>query len=212
MPLLWVWHDSWYLGAAHGVSGILQTLLSLEPFELTRLDSDLGGASAIGLIQSTVDKLDHYCFPSGNLDSSIHLDHGRRKIRTDRLVQWCHGAPGHVLLLLQAHRVFGQGRQYLDRARQVADGVIWPRGLLRKGVGLCHGIAGNAYTLLELGRYDPSYVRKARYFADFALDHLNELEVLPDRPSSLYEGLAGLCCLLIDLLLPPEEARFPLFC
>jgi hypothetical protein len=211
MPLLWEWHDSWYLGAAHGVSGILQTLLCLEPSELTRLDRELSGVSARCLIESTIDKLDDYCFPSGNLDSSIHLDRDHRKPRTDRLVQWCHGAPGHVLLLLQAHRVLGRDR-YLDRARHLADAVVWPRGLLRKGVGLCHGIAGNAYALLELGRHDPSYLRKARYFADFALDRLDELEGMPDRPYSLYEGLGGLSYLFIDLLLPPEEARFPLFC
>ena len=28
--------------------------------------------------------------------------------------------------------------------------VIWERGLLLKGLGLCHGTAGNAYSLLSL--------------------------------------------------------------
>lgn len=28
--------------------------------------------------------------------------------------------------------------------------VIWERGLLLKGFGLCHGVAGNGYSLLSL--------------------------------------------------------------
>jgi Lanthionine synthetase C-like protein len=208
LPLLWVWHESWYVGAAHGVSGILQSLLALDSVELHSLDRRVGG----GLhddIQSTIDNLQQYCFSSGNLDSSIHIRPG--KSRSDRLVQWCHGAPGHLLLLLQAHRVYGRFN-YLQRARQIADDVVWPRGLLRKGVGLCHGIAGNAYSLLELGRYDSQYVRKAEYFAGFALEHLPELESVPDRPYSLYEGLAGLGVLILDLVSSPQDARFPFYC
>jgi len=37
--------------------------------------------------------------------------------------------------------------KYLNAARRFAD-VIWKRGLLRKGYGICHGVAGNAYGLL----------------------------------------------------------------
>ena len=39
------------------------------------------------------------CFPSGNLPSS--LESGDK----DRLVQWCHGAPGLVHLLAVAYKV-----------------------------------------------------------------------------------------------------------
>jgi lantibiotic modifying enzyme len=208
LPLLWVWHESWYLGAAHGISGILQSLLALVASELQRLDRQLGG-KVHDDIQGTIDKLQEHCFASGNLDSSIHTP--SRKSRSDRLVQWCHGAPGRVLLLLQAHRVYGRD-DYLQRATHIANDVMWPRGLLRKGVGLCHGIAGNAYSLLELGRYDAQFVRKAEYFAEFAPDHLPELESVPDRPYSLYEGLAGLGVLVLDLLSSPLDARFPLYC
>jgi hypothetical protein len=28
--------------------------------------------------------------------------------------------------------------------------VVWQQGLLKKGPGLCHGVAGNAYALLRL--------------------------------------------------------------
>ena len=55
-----------------------------------------------------------------------------------RLVQWCHGAPGFVITMVAAEAAFGGG-SYLAAARKAAH-VIWNRGLLRKGVGLCHGI------------------------------------------------------------------------
>lgn len=40
---------------------------------------------------------------------------------------------------------------YLAVAERAAQ-LVWERGLLRKGWGLCHGISGNAYALLYLWR------------------------------------------------------------
>lgn len=45
-------------------------------------------------------------------------------------------------------QVFGE-QQYLNDALQCAE-VIWQHGLLKKGYGLCHGTAGNAYAFLAL--------------------------------------------------------------
>lgn len=45
-------------------------------------------------------------------------------------------------------QVFKEER-YLSDAYQCAD-VIWQYGLLKKGYGLCHGTAGNAYAFLSL--------------------------------------------------------------
>ncbi|MFN9983080.1 MAG: lanthionine synthetase LanC family protein, partial [bacterium] len=56
----------------------------------------------------------------------------------DELVQWCHGAPGHIFLLLRAHEVFKED-SYLELAKISSQSTIFNRGLLRKGVGLCHG-------------------------------------------------------------------------
>ena len=39
--------------------------------------------------------------------------------------------------------------RYLKAAVQCGE-VVWRRGLLRKGYGLCHGVAGNAYTFIHL--------------------------------------------------------------
>lgn len=38
-------------------------------------------------------------------------------------------------------------QKYKDAALECAE-VIWQRGLLKKGYGLCHGVAGNAYAFL----------------------------------------------------------------
>ena len=59
---------------------------------------------------------------------------------SSRLVHWCHGAPGVIHLFLKAFWTFGE-MPYLDAARKCAE-AIWQRGLLKKGYGLCHGIAG----------------------------------------------------------------------
>lgn len=40
---------------------------------------------------------------------------------------------------------------YLNLAISAGE-IIWERGLLKKGFGLCHGSSGNAYTLLNLYR------------------------------------------------------------
>lgn len=39
--------------------------------------------------------------------------------------------------------------KYLKEAAECAE-VIWQRGLLRKGYGICHGTAGNGYAFLSL--------------------------------------------------------------
>lgn len=39
--------------------------------------------------------------------------------------------------------------KYLKDAMDCSD-VIWQRGLLRKGYGICHGTAGNGYSFLSL--------------------------------------------------------------
>lgn len=58
-------------------------------------------------------------------------------------------------------QVFGVG-QYLEEALQCGE-VVWHRGLLKKGYGLCHGAAGNAYAFLALYKltHDPKHLYRA---------------------------------------------------
>ena len=53
-------------------------------------------------------------------------------------------------------------QRYLEAAIGCGE-VVWRRGLLRKGYGLCHGVAGNAYTFLQLLRLTgkPQYLHRA---------------------------------------------------
>lgn len=195
LPLLWCWCGNHYLGAAHGVVGILQTLLSLPSAELDLLQKRLQW-DVKSVLRATVDALDQFCDPTtGNLQSSIDSE-------KDRLVHWCHGAPGHVMLLVKAYEVFGNTR-YMEKARALARDVVWSRGLLKKGVGLCHGISGNAFVFLALARVDEEgrsdWIAMAHAFARFSLEHLSDLKDIPDTPYSLFEGIGGLAALLLNL-------------
>jgi len=82
-----------------------------------------------------------------------------------------------------------------------AADITYRRGLLRKGVGLCHGIAGNVFALLAaadvLDDHDGKEER-ALHLATLATQwevytHSGKMR-LPDAPWSLFEGLAGMCC------------------
>lgn len=127
----------------------------------------------------------------------------------DRLVHWCHGAPGFVALLCRAAAVYREPR-YLELAEASAE-VVWERGLLRKGLGLCHGVAGNGYALLSLYRAtgDAGWLHRAVGFGLFCASEAGRsLHGVPDSPLSLYEGLAGTVCFLSDLL-QPEGSWMP---
>lgn len=73
--------------------------------------------------------------------------------RPSPLVQICHGTPG-LLLLLAAAKGNTAFKQYQneewDEAVRLGSERVWEEGLLSKGGGLCHGIAGNAWPWLLL--------------------------------------------------------------
>lgn len=125
------------------------------------------------------------------------------------LVHWCHGAPGAIYLLVKAYLVFGE-EQYFTACERAAE-LVWRKGLLYKGPGICHGIAGNGYVFLTMYRMtnNPKYLYYAVKFMEF-LSHPAFLEQarVPDCPYSLYEGDAGTVCYLTDLL-SPHESSFP---
>lgn len=193
-PLMWEWHGSKYLGAAHGVCGILYMLLQCT---WRFASSDPHAPTHRQLVTATLDYLCSIRLPSGNLPSSD----GKTD---DRLVQWCHGAPGLALVCVKAYEVLGEAK-YLNVAKEAAE-VVWRHGLLRKGVGLCHGIGGNGYVFLRLhdATSDPIQLQRAYDFARYVLtvpsDARQQLLSAPDVPSSLGNGRAGFCCFLADLI------------
>lgn len=70
---------------------------------------------------------------------------------------------------------------YTDATRWLA---VWSRGLLTKGVGLCHGISGNGLALLSAWRATKSQrmLDRAKLFALFAAESWERLLNVPDNP------------------------------
>ncbi|KAJ8978929.1 hypothetical protein NQ317_002990 [Molorchus minor] len=197
-PLMYAYYQVEYLGAAHGICSILQALISVPGF----LDAHPIDAADI---KACIDFL-----------LSLQSSDGNFPCATDEigyksdLVHWCHGAGGMVYLMAKAYLVFRE-EKYLQSCIRMAD-LIWEKGLLKKGPGLCHGVAGNGYVFLLLYRLtkkDPKYLYRALRFFEFmeSPEFQNEARV-PDNPYSLYEGLAGTACFLADLT-NPLEASFP---
>lgn len=194
-PLMYEWYQEQYVGAAHGLAGIYYFLM--QP----------GFVSSPATVQNVVKhSVDFVCglrFPSGNYPPCIGDER-------DLLVHWCHGSPGVIYMLLQAHKVFGVP-QYLEAAVLCGE-VVWRYGLLKKGYGLCHGAAGNAYAFMALYRHtqDARHLYRACMFADWCMNYGKHGCRTPDTPYSLFEGMAGTVYFLADLL-QPLKSRFPAF-
>ncbi|XP_016359360.1 lanC-like protein 1 [Sinocyclocheilus anshuiensis] len=194
-PLMYEWYQEEYVGAAHGLSGIYYYLM--QPGFV------VGEDRVYHLVKPSVNYMCQLRFPSGNYPPWV----GDSR---DLLVHWCHGSPGVIYMLIQAFKVFGV-RQYLEEALHCGE-VIWQRGLLKKGYGLCHGAAGNAYGFLALYKItqDPKHLYRACMFADWCMNYGKHGCRTPDTPLSLFEGMAGTIYFLADLL-QPTRAKFPAF-
>ncbi|KAJ8277511.1 hypothetical protein GJAV_G00075970 [Gymnothorax javanicus] len=194
-PLLYEWHKKQYVGAAHGLAGIYYMLM--QP------GANVSQETLTELVRPSVDYVRHKKFRSGNYPSSLSNE-------SDRLVHWCHGAPGVVHMLIMAYKVFKE-EKYLKDAVDCGE-VIWQRGLLRKGYGICHGTAGNGYAFLALYQLtqEKKYLYRACKFAEWCLGYGTHGCRIPDRPYSLFEGMAGAIHYLSDLA-APENSRFPAF-
>ncbi|PNX71575.1 lanC-like protein 2-like [Trifolium pratense] len=193
-PLMYEWHGKKYWGAAHGLAGIMNVLMDME------LKPD-----EVEDIKGTLRYLIKNRFSSGNYPSSEGSE-------SDRLVHWCHGAPGVTLTLVKAAEVFGD-IEFLQAAKEAGE-VVWKRGLLKR-VGICHGVSGNTYVFLSLYRLtgNKEYLYRAKGFSCFLLDNAQKLIAEGkmhggDRPYSLFEGLGGLAYTFLDMI-DPQVARFP---
>uniref|UniRef100_A0AC35F0E2 Uncharacterized protein n=1 Tax=Panagrolaimus sp. PS1159 TaxID=55785 RepID=A0AC35F0E2_9BILA len=198
-PLMYEWHESEYLGAAHGLSGILQTLLSFWSY-LDDTDKSF--------VKETLDWFLNLQTSSGNFPSSSkHIGEERGE---NELIHWCHGAGGCIYLFIVAYMVLGE-KKYLNVAHACSE-LIWKKGILHKGPGLCHGLSGNGYAFLMMYRLtnDETYLIKAKLFALIMMHpDFQQQSRVPDRPWSLFEGWAGALTFLTDLL-NPNTANFPL--
>ena len=179
--LMWRWHEKEYLGAVHGLAGILFVLLKCPPDILDTVDPHLKPR-----IEACVQNvLSNYILPSGNIQSSTGN-------RSDHLVHFCHGATGWIPLLCLMKERFAQAR-YGAHACELGE-VVWRRGLLAsKGPGICHGISGSICALVDLYRLtrDIKWMQRAEWFVLFLAREWQQLAPKADRPYSLFEGITG---------------------
>ena len=224
------WRGKRYLGAAHGACGIVTTLLQcseefgdavFQSVLTRRVHADATRQKAA--LDETLSRLLASSFADGNLPSSESSKAG------NALVQWCHGAPGLVVLLAQRLSYMSaatdsgeasgvMSRAFLAHRIRVASECVWRRGLTKKGPGLCHGASGNGYALLVAARavkpVDPVAGRlleaRAKRFALWVSENAIELASKhADNPGSLFEGLAGAVAFVADAARDPTYAWFP---
>ena len=220
------WRGKRYLGFAHGSCGIVTTLLQcLETFGDAVFEAcdDVNATKAA--LDETVSSLLASSFADGNLPSSASSTSG------NVLVQWCHGAPGLIVLLAQRLRMAtgasptgasdarANDAVFLAHKIRVAAECVWRRGLTKKGPGLCHGASGDGYALLVAARavspVDPVFGRlleaRGKRFALWVGENAAALaSEYADAPGSLFEGLAGAVAFLAEAAgTEPRRAWFP---
>lgn len=198
IPIMYSYHDREYLGAAHGVSLILLMFLESPWFQNDQNSNE----NSINSIKTSIDTLLSLQNSDGNFPSKFG-------IKEAHLVHWCHGAPGLIYLMAKAYLIFKE-EKYLESCLKAGD-LVWRKGLLLKGPGICHGVAGNGYVFLLLYRLtnDKKHLYRALKFMAFLKNpEFIRYARTPDRPYSLYEGVAGTVCFLFDLL-DPENSSFP---
>ncbi len=169
-PQPWSWHGKVYVGAVHGIVGIITQIVLTDPTYAGRVEQLLGS-----LLRTQYEE-------SGNWPSSLPAG-------KDRLVQVCHGAPGVVVSLVSIRKYFPGLGERIDEAIAKGREDIKKRGLLLgKDPCLCHGVSGNALALAE-GDLDEflAYATEEKY------EHLIDTGVMEpsSNPEGLWTGEAG---------------------
>jgi serine/threonine protein kinase len=194
------------LGIAHGWAGLLYATL--------RWCRTTGDAFPSGLAER-LDQLAACAEPAGRgLEWKWDLAYSASDSGGAPVPGWCNGSAGHVFLWTLAHRTFGEQR-FLD----LAEGAAWNAWERRHPMGnLCCGMAGQAYSLLNLYQHthDTAWLRRARELTRLAAAAASEkpsqdaYSMLALRPESLYKGELGIIVLDSDLI-QPDYARMPVF-
>ena len=98
-PLMYEWNKNKYYGAAHGLVGILFVLL--QAGEKYFIEDAMKNN-----VKGSIDYLRSKLYPSGNVPQS-------HSSNSDKLVRWCHGAPGAIHLFILASHSVKFGHFYL---------------------------------------------------------------------------------------------------
>lgn len=194
------------LGAAHGWAGLLYALLCWSC------------ASGEPLPAKMIDRLDQLGQCAEPVQRGLRWKWDLARSQDDAgggwMPGWCNGSAGYVFLWTLAHSMLRSPR-YLD----LAYGAAWNAWEAGGGIGnLCCGLAGQAYSLLNMYRHsdDPVWLQRAADLTKRAAEALQNAsdhdayKELALRPESLYKGELGVVLLAAELD-HPAEARMPLF-
>lgn len=167
-PRPWTWHGKIYVGAVHGIIGILTQIVLTDPSYAPRVEHHLDS-----LLQNQ--------YESGNWPSSLPAG-------SDRLVQFCHGAPGVVASLLSIRKYFPNLDDRIEEAIVAGRAVIREKGVLTKEPCLCHGTTGNALAL-----EDEDFEHFLSLTSDARIKELEDEAAMEpsDHPEGLWCGEAG---------------------
>jgi lantibiotic modifying enzyme len=179
------------LGPVHGLVGIVHVLLQAEDLR-DRLERE----TAAILAQEAIVEDGLATWPAVAGGSLVPKDGLIR-------LQWCHGAPGIV----------ATAAPYLDEELLLAGAELtWRAGAHgeEKGVGICHGTAGNGFALLKTFERtgDERWLERARRFAVHALGQVERTRAdVGHGRYSLFSGDLGVALFASACL--EGEARFP---
>jgi len=199
----WVWvqdmygRQSRYLGAGHGFAANI--------FAVLRGAALLPPALVEGYLERAWQTLDATALHDGDgINWAPEYDPSGLPPRK-MLVQDCHGAPGIVCRLAGAPRTPGW-----DGLLRGAGELTWQAGPLEKGVGLCHGTAGNGYALLKLWQRtgEALWLDRARAFAVHAIEQVRRFaERSGQTRHSLWTGDIGVALFAHACI--AGDARYP---
>jgi Lanthionine synthetase C-like protein len=187
-----------YFGSGHGFAGDAHALLGRPEL----LDDAAGLAAGFGRIA-----VDQAIGTHETANWPPYTDGPLQVPGQSIRVQWCHGAPGIVTALAGADPESAEVTEIL-----VAGGELtWRAGPLRKGVGLCHGTAGNAFAFLSLFHRtgDEVWLERARAFAMHAAAQVERTRAEHGRGHhTLWTGDIG-AAVLLERCLEGTERGFP---
>jgi lantibiotic modifying enzyme len=187
-----LWGNNPYKGMAHGRGGILYSLLFW---------SKVSGSGLPDRIRAEIRR---------HAESGLAQSHGMRWPISDGddgqfMDSWCHGTPGLLHLWSLAYEVYGDSF-FLGVARQAGE-FLTHREAYDLG-HICCGAAGASYAILSLNRIDPDggWLDHAAMYAEMA----EKARTIHRFRLGLYTGLAGVVCLMLDMI-DPKQARQPAF-
>ena len=208
--------STFYLGAAHGLIGVLYLLLCTIKIFPSLLSFEDKNSSYI--IKEKFNDLKDLILVNLNYIKSLQInstgnfpDDIEGKDSGDK-VHFCHGCVGAIHLFLLAEELF-PGNNYKNVAIK-CNNCLWERGLLLKGNGICHGMSGTCYALMKLYQFtkDTLYLKESLVVANATFDPEIQKKVSqyadpqrkavgkPDTPYSLMEGDGGLLIMYYDLI------------